>query len=121
MSSSLAALHLLVDGGGSYLILRDSHATIGRAASFGPAQIPIFSDLGERHAEIARVEDDYFLMSPHGSEIGGRRGRQQLLRDGDRVVLARRRSSRFVCRVAAAAAPADISDTTKIPNDVPQQ
>ncbi len=119
VSRSLESLHLLVDGGGSYLILRDAHASIGRAASNDPAQIPIFSDLGERHAEIARVEDDYFLMSPHEVEIGGRRGRQQLLRDGDRVVLARR--AKFTFRLPnrrSGSALLDISDTTKMPNDV---
>ncbi|GJM26556.1 MAG: hypothetical protein DHS20C16_29710 [Phycisphaerae bacterium] len=118
-STSLDALHLLVDGGGSYLILRNSHATIGRAASADPAQIPIFSDLGERHAEIARVEDDYFLMSPHEVEVGGRRGRQQLLRDGDRVVLARR--AKFTFRLPnrrSGSALLDISDTSKMPKDV---
>lgn len=116
---SVPALHLLVDGGGSYLILRSAHGTLGRAASTDPADIPIFADLGERHAEITRIEDDYFLVSPHDVEIGGRRGQQQLLRDGDKVVLARR--AKFTFRLPnrrSSSAMLDISDTTKMPNDV---
>ncbi len=118
-STMIDRLHLLVDGGGSYLILRNSHATIGRAVSNDPAHIAIFADLGERHAELARVEDDYFLMSSHEVEIGGRHGRQQLLRDGDKVVLARR--AKFTFRLPnrrSGSALLDISDTTKMPNDV---
>ncbi len=117
--SMLQTLHLLVDGGGSYLILRNSHASIGRAASNDPANIAIFADLGERHAELTRVEDDYFLMSPHEVEIGGRKGRQQLLRDGDKVILARR--AKFTFRLPnrrSGSALLDISDTTKMTNDV---
>jgi hypothetical protein len=112
-------LLLLVDGGGSYLLHRGGRVSIGRAASNDPADVPIFSDLGERHADVARVEEDYFLFSPHEVEVAGRRTRQQLLRDGDRVVLARR--AKFTLRIPNRKSPSarmDISDSTKMPNDV---
>lgn len=112
-------LLVLVDGGGSFLLIRGQRASIGRAASSNPADIPIFSDLSERHAEIARVEDDYFLFSSHNVEIGGRPSRQQLLRDGDRVVLARR--AKFTFRLPnpkTASARLDLSDSTRTPQDV---
>lgn len=112
-------LLLLVDGGGSYLLHRSERAGVGRVTTDHPADVPIFSDLGAEHADIARVEEDYFLMSPHEVEVGGRRTRHQLLRDGDRVVLARR--AKFTFRLPNRKSPSaclDISDSTRMPNDV---
>jgi hypothetical protein len=112
-------LLLLVDGGGSYLLLRGSRASIGRAAAAGPADVALFSDLAERHAEIARFEEDYFIVSAKDIEVGGRSTKHQLLKDGDRIVLGRRgkMSFRLPSRRSATAA-LDLSDTTKMPNDV---
>ncbi len=119
VSSLPRQLLLLVDGGGSYLLHNGQRASIGRAATDDPADVPIFSDLSSRHAEIARVEDDYFVMSPHDLEVGGMRTRQQLLKEGDRVVLARR--AKFTMRMPNRMSPSarmDISESTKMPNDV---
>ncbi len=113
------ALLLLVDGGGSYLLNRGDRVSIGRAATRDPADVPIFSDLSEHHADVARVEDDYFLLSGHDVEVGGRPTRHQLLHDGDRVVLARR--AKFTLRIPdrkSATARLDLSDSTRVPNDV---
>lgn len=112
-------LLLLVDGGGSFLILRNDSSSIGRAAAKTPASIPLISDLGEREAVINRVEDDYFLLASKDVEVSGRSGRQHLLRDGDRVVLGRQ--GKFSFRVPSrrsATAVLDLSDTTKMPRDV---
>jgi len=112
-------LLLLVDGGGSFLLLRNDRVSIGRAASSRPADVPIFSDLADRHADIARVEDDYFLFSRQEAEVGGRRTRHQLLHDGDRVVLAPK--AKFTFRLPSrksSSATIDLSDTSKLPNDV---
>ncbi|NOX59683.1 MAG: hypothetical protein GXP29_12625 [Planctomycetes bacterium] len=117
--ASAQALHLLVDGGGSYLILRNSRVTLGRAVSSNPADVAMFADIGDRHAELTRIEDDYFLISPHEVEIGGHRSRQQLLRDSDRIALARR--AKFTFRIPnrrSSSARLDISDSSKMPNDV---
>jgi len=112
-------LLLLVNGGGSYLLLRGDRISIGRAASQQPADVAIFSDLAERHAHISKVDEDYFLFAGKDVEVGGRRTKHQLLRDGDRVVLARR--AKFGFRLPSRkslSAVLDLSDTTKMPNDV---
>ncbi|MCP4594706.1 MAG: coiled-coil domain-containing protein 22 [bacterium] len=110
---------LLVDDGGSYLLLRKERVTLGRAATSHPADIAIFADLDDHHADIARVGDDYFLFSPREVEVGGRPTRHQLLRDGDRVVLGRK--AKFGFRLPSRKSPSaalDLSDTSKLPNDV---
>ena len=112
-------LLLLVDGGGSYLLLRNDRVSIGKAATSNPADIAIFSDLADRHADIARVEDDYFLFGPHEVEVSGKRTGHQLLQNGDRVVLGRK--AKFTFRLPNRKSPSatlDLSDTSKLPNDV---
>lgn len=112
-------LLLLVDGGGSYLILRGGRASVGRVASDDPADIPLFSDIAQRHANIERVDDDYFLFSAKDVEVGGRKVLHHLLRDGDRIVLGRKAKMTFrVPSRRSATAVLDLSDTTKVPNDV---
>lgn len=112
-------LLLLVDGGGSFLLIRGPQATIGRAASNNPADIPVVSDIAERQANISRVDDDYFLFAAKEVEVGGRKTKHQLLRDGDRIVLGRK--AKFTFRTPSrqsVTAVLDASDTTKMPNDV---
>jgi hypothetical protein len=112
-------LLMLVDGGGSYLILRGGQASLGRAASEHPADVPIFSDVAERHANVARVDDDYFLFALKEVEVGGRKTQHQLLRDGDRIVLGKK--AKFTFRLPSRKSPSavlELSDTTKMPNDV---
>ncbi len=112
-------LLVLVDGGGSYLLLRKDRIAVGRAVSQNPADIPIRSDLAERHAEIARAEDDYFLFSSRDIDIDGRATRHHLLRNGDRVTLAR--NARFTFRMPHRQSPSgllDMSSSTHMPNDV---
>ena len=112
-------LLLLVDGGGSYLLLRGDQASIGRVACDDPPDVAIFSDLAQRHADLARVDDDYFLRAGREVEVAGRKTRQQLLRDGDRVHLGRK--AKFTFRLpsrTSSTAVLDLSDTTKMPNDV---
>jgi tetratricopeptide (TPR) repeat protein len=112
-------LLLLVDGGGSYLVHRGGRVTIGRAASGHPADVAIFSDLAERHAEIACVDDDYFIFATREVEVAGRMVRHKLLCNGDRVVLGRR--AKFTFRLPnrkSGSAVLDISDSTRMPHDV---
>jgi len=117
--SAADRLLLIVDGGGSYLVLRGGMAGIGRAASENPAEIALLSDIGERHATISRMEEDYFLMAARDVEVGGHMTRHHLLRDGDRVVLGRKAKMTFrlPSRCSATAVLA-LSDTTKMPQDV---
>ncbi len=112
-------LLLMVDGGGSYLLLRSGQVSLGRAASSDPADVPVFSDVAERHATINRVDDDYFLFSKKQVDVAGQRTTHQLLRDGDRIALGRR--AKFTFRTPSRKSPTavlDLSDTTKVPNDV---
>lgn len=112
-------LLLLVDGGGSFLLVRGSAASVGRAAAEHPADVPIFSDLAERHVNVTRVEDDYFAFATKEIEIAGKKTLHTLLRDGDRVVLGRK--AKFTFRLPSrrsATAVLELSDTTKMPNDV---
>jgi hypothetical protein len=112
-------LLLLVDGGGSYLLLRSDRASIGRVMSGDPADVPVLSDLAERHASINRIEDDYFLLSAKEVEVGGCKTQNHLLRDGDRIVLGQ--GAKFTFRLPtrkSSTAVLDLSDTTKLPNDV---
>lgn len=112
-------LLLLVDGGGSYLLLRGPQASVGRVASEIPADVPIFSDISERHANLNRVDDDYFVMGARDIEIDGRKAHRALLRDGDRVVLGKK--AKFTFRLPSrksGSALLELSDTTKMPNDV---
>ena len=112
-------LLVLVDGGGSYLLLRSDQASVGRVASRHPADVPVFSDVAERHANITRVDDDYFLFSAKDVEVAGHRTKHQLLRDGDRILLGRK--AKFTFRLPSRKSPTavlDLSDTTKMPNDV---
>lgn len=114
-----AKLLLLVDGGGSYLIIRGGRASIGRAAATEPADIPVFSDVASRHANIERVDDDYFLFSAKDVEIAGKKVKNHLLRSGDRIVLGKKAKLTF--RMPSRKSPTavlDLSDTTKMPNDV---
>jgi len=118
-SAMAAPLLLLVDGGGSYLILRGGNFSIGRAAANRTVDVPIVSDLGERHANLMRVDDDYFLFSDRPVDVGGKPTKHQLLRDGDRVVLGRR--AKFTFRMPSrrsASAVLDLSESTRMPRDV---
>ncbi len=112
-------LLLLVDGGGSYLLLRQDRMSIGRSMTANPADVPIQSSLAERHAEIIRVEDDYFLMASQAVDVDGRRVTQQLLRDGARVGMAR--NARFTFRTPHPQSPSavlEMGGPTRMPLDV---
>ena len=94
-------------------------ASVGRVACDDPADVPIFSDLAERHANIARVDDDYFLFSAKDVEVAGKKTKHQLLRDGDRILLGRKAKLTFrQPSRRSATATLDLSDTTKMPQDV---
>ena len=99
--------------------LRGDRATIGRAVASKPPDIPIYSDLAEHHAELGRIDQDYFLIASREVTVGGKPTRHHLLRDGDRVVLGRK--AKFTFRLPSrksASAIIDLSDSSKLPNDV---
>jgi hypothetical protein len=92
---------------------------MGRVACENPADVPIFSDLAERHANISRVDEDYFLFSAKDVEVGGKKTKHQLLRDGDRILLGRKAKLTFRMPTrTSATATLELSDSTKMPQDV---
>ncbi|MCH8968953.1 MAG: FHA domain-containing protein [Planctomycetes bacterium] len=112
-------LLILVDGSGSYLLIRNPRASIGRAATDHPADIPIVSNLSERHADIARVDDDYFLFANREVYIGGKPVQQKLLQSGDKIILGKRSKLTFnLPSRKSTSAVLDLSGSGKLPNDV---
>ncbi|MBN1510453.1 MAG: hypothetical protein JXB13_00425 [Phycisphaerae bacterium] len=112
-------LLLIIDGGGSFLLHRGDRVSIGRAASSHPADVAVFSDLAEHHADVARTEEDYFLFSPREVQVNGVVTRQALLQDGDRLVMGRK--ARFIFRTPSrrsASAVLELSDGTRMADDV---
>ncbi|MBI4717566.1 MAG: FHA domain-containing protein [Planctomycetes bacterium] len=113
------SLLLIVDGGGSYLLLRQDSVSIGRAASDQPADIVLMSDIGERHANVNRVDDDYFVLAARDVEVAGQLTRNRLLHDGDRILLGRKAKLTFrLPSRRSTTALLELSDTTKMPHDV---
>jgi hypothetical protein len=86
---------LIIDGAASFLLLRNDRVTIGRMNTDDPADIALVSDLSRHHAEIARIDDDYFFSTSHDAQIAGRALREKLLADGDKIRLSRRAALTF--------------------------
>ena len=80
-------LLMLVDGGGSSLILRSDRVRLGRAGSSATLDVPIPADIESHHADIERRGEDYFLTALGPVQVNRRPIRHTLLRDGDRIVL----------------------------------
>ncbi len=80
-------LLVLVDGGGSALLVRRAHVRIGRAGGSGWVAVALPADVQSHHAEIVRCGEDYFLTAYGPVTVNRRRVEHTLLRDGDRIVL----------------------------------
>ncbi len=112
-------LLLIIDGGGSFLLHRGDRISIGRAASRHPADVAVFSDLAEHHADLVRTQEDYFLFCPREMQVNGVVTRQALLQDGDRLVMGRK--ARFTFRMPSrrsASAVLELSNGTRMADDV---
>lgn len=83
-------LLLRIDGVGSFLLIRGDRIGIGRAGPGATADIQLLSDLSERHADIVRAGEDYFVVSQSGVDLGGHSTDHALLQNGDRIRLNRR-------------------------------
>jgi len=81
---------LWVDGVGSYLLLSGERTTIGRIGSSALADIALAGDIEGVHAEILRVEHDWFLVPRAPTRVGGRAVERHLLADGDRIELSQK-------------------------------
>lgn len=112
-------LLVLIDGAGSFLLLRQPRTFLGRAMARQPADIPIFADISERHAEIARVNEDYFLHARRQVNVAGHNVVEKLLQPGDRIVLGKRAKLTFkVPSRKSSTAVLELGDAVKIPHAV---
>ncbi len=79
---------LLIDGTGSVRLVRSAVVRIGRAGGLPGIEVPLPADVHRLHAEILCDDGTYVLTARDGTvEVNGRRVRQTLLRDGDRIRL----------------------------------
>ncbi len=81
---------LWIDGVGSYLLLAQDRVTVGRAGSSARPDIALSADLEGIHAEILRVDGDYFIVARGEVTVGGRSVERHLLADGDEIRLGKR-------------------------------
>jgi hypothetical protein len=86
---------LRIDGVGTFLVLRGDRLSIGRSGASARADLELISDLSERHAEIIRAGEDFFIASGGGVELAGRPVEHALLQDGDRIRLGSRVKMKF--------------------------
>lgn len=81
------ALLMLVDGGGSSLVLRRDLVRIGRAGTRTEIDVPIPADIDSHHADIIRRGDEYLLTAYGPVRVNHQPVDQALLRDNDRIAL----------------------------------
>ncbi|MCG3137096.1 MAG: hypothetical protein HJJLKODD_00938 [Phycisphaerae bacterium] len=112
-------LLMMVDGAGSYLLVRGLRATIGRAAGRTVADIPLLADLAEVAAEIIRAEEDYFLVAREPVNVSGQPVTRKLLQNGDKIILGKRAKLTFILPSRkSTTAVLEASESTRLPRDV---
>ncbi len=90
-------LVLWVDGVGTYLILPRSRISLGRTGSSARPDIALPSELEGFHAEVSRLEDDYFIAPAQGEvQVNGRTVDRHLLSHGDAIDLGNRCRIKFL-------------------------
>ncbi|MFO0837500.1 MAG: FHA domain-containing protein [Phycisphaerae bacterium] len=110
-------LLLLVDGTGSSLLVREDVVRIGRVG--GNVEVPIPGDIQSLHAEIAREDQDYFLVAHGPLRVNHVAMQRALLRDGDRLTLSGRVKLTFhKPSVRSSSAVLRMSDRCRLPQDV---
>jgi hypothetical protein len=78
---------ILVDGGGSSVILSADRVRIGRGGHSATVDLPVPGAEQAHHADIVRRGEDYFLTAYGPTQVNRRRVEHTLLRDGDRITL----------------------------------
>lgn len=80
-------LLMLVDGGGSSLLIQRDRIRIGSAGTTAEIDVPIPAEIQGHHADLIRRGEDYFLTAYGPAQVNHRRVEHTLLRDDDRIVL----------------------------------
>lgn len=86
---------LWVDGVGSFLLLAPDCVTIGRAGSSARPDIALSADIEGVHAQVLRVDHEYFLAPRGPVTVNGASVSRRLLADGDQIVLGGRSALTF--------------------------
>lgn len=97
-------LLLWVDGVGTYLILTSDRVSVGRAGASSHPDIALAADIAGYHADIVRVEDDYFLLAPREpAKVDGAAVERKLLASGNVIELGPRCQMTFQLPTAMSA------------------
>lgn len=73
-----------VDGVGSYLALTPPSLVVGRAGR-GAADLPLRGSLSKRHAQVSRIDGDWFLTAFAAVTVNGQACEHAMLHDRDQV------------------------------------
>jgi hypothetical protein len=112
-------LLVLVDGTGSFCLSTRDVVTLGRTTGSVKVDVPLTADLQSRHAEIARIGEDYFLTALGPVRVNHRPVQRTLLRHGDRIALAAHAKLTFhKPSVKSGTAVLKLADTCRLPLDV---
>ncbi len=97
LAATPSTRHLLwIDGVGTYLLLSTDTVSIGRSGSSMRADLPVPTEIEGFHAEIRRIDEDFFITPAQGQVIiDGKSIERKLLEDGDKVELTSRCGFRF--------------------------
>jgi hypothetical protein len=110
-------LLILVDGGGSALLVSRKLVRVGRLGA--DVDVPFPADVQSHHADVECDGDDYFLIAYGPAFVNQRRMTRTLLRDGDRVLLGARAKFVFSKPSAkSATAVLRLSHSSRLPQDV---
>lgn len=112
-------LLVLVDGTGSFCLTTRDVVSLGRLSGGARVDVPLSADLQSRHAEIARIGEDYFLTALGPVRVNHGPVQRTLLRHGDRIVLGAQVKMIF-CKpsLKSDTAVLKLADTCRMPLDV---
>ncbi len=112
-------LLMLVDGGGSSLLLHRDLVRIGRAGTSAEIDVPLPADVESHHADIVRRGEDYFIHAYGPVQVNRKRVQQAMLHDGDRITLGDHAKLTFARPSAKSASAAlRLSHRCRLPQDV---
>ncbi len=83
-------LLVLVDGGGSSLLVGADRVRLGRSGSSSENEVAFSADLEAHHAEIVRRDDEFYLTAFGPTSVNHELVRHTRLHDGDRIKLGAR-------------------------------